>query len=234
VPGNHAKTRHYKIDINYPHLPGSEAVLSRALHKAGEEAKHEFMQGLPDPQKYPEVANRQMLLKVDFSVASRMPRFVSVREKGMADTGGAHPIPIVGTFVYDTKADKVITLDDLFTDSAKARQNLAQYARNSLEKTLLAKVPGGSETTSKARKEWTDNMREMIEGGTRPTAENFSDFVVLAGAGDKASALELVFSPYQVAPYVYGTQTVDVPVDSFADLLKPSYRDAFAASGSDQ
>src|SRR5699024_9800071 len=104
VPGDHARTRRYKIDIDYPALPETDAKLARALHQAGSEAKHEFMRGLPDPHTRPQMARRQMQLKVDFSVAARMPRFVSIREQGMADTGGAHPIPIDGSFVYDTQA----------------------------------------------------------------------------------------------------------------------------------
>jgi len=229
VPADHASTKRYKIDITYPQLPASETALIKALHQSGDEAKHEFMQALPDPQKLPQFADRQMLLKIDFSVAARMPRFVSVREKGMADTGGAHPMPIDGSYVYDTQARKIIGLADLFTDPSQARQVLSDYARSSLEKELLAKVPGGDETSAKVRKEWKDNMRNMIDGGTQPTQQNFSEFVVLAGAGDAASGLELIFSPYQVAPYVYGPQSVNVPVDVFADMLKPAYRDAFDA-----
>lgn len=226
-PGNHVSTKHYRIDISYPRLPASDAALIKALHQTGAKAKQQFLKALPDPKKYPEMANRQFLLKLDFSVAAQMPAFVSVREKGMADTGGAHPIPMDGTFVYATRTDKIITLDDLFTDPVQARQRLAKVARESLEKTLLAKVPGGARTTEKARKEWIDNMRQMIHDGTEPTPQNYAEFVVLAGVGDQASGLELIFSPYQVAPYVYGSQSVQVPVDVFADLLKPTWRDDF-------
>lgn len=231
LPGDHAQTRRYKIDIDYPRLPASEAALAKTLQDTGDAAKREFMQALPDPKKFPEFADRQLQLILDFSVAARMPAFVSIREKGMADTGGAHPIPVDGSFVYDTAAHRVIQLDDLFSDPAKARGVFSKMARAALQKKLLAKVPGGSGTPAKVRKEWKGNMRQMIEQGTQPTAENFSQFVVLAGAGDKASGLELIFPPYQVAPYVYGTQTVEVPVDAFADLLKPDYRDAFVESG---
>ncbi|HET7266930.1 MAG TPA: DUF3298 domain-containing protein [Oleiagrimonas sp.] len=227
LPGDHAQTKRYKIAISYPQLPASEKALAETLHRTGDKAKHEFLDALPDPDKYPELAGRQYQLLLEFSVAARMPAFVSIREQGMADTGGAHPIPVDATFVYDTKAGKVIALADLFADPQAARERLSHVARKALEKKLLAKVPGGEHTSAKARKEWVANMREMITEGTQPTAENFSEFVVLAGAGDQASGLELVFPPYQVAPYVYGTQTVDVPVDLFGSLLKPSYGTAF-------
>lgn len=227
LPGDHAETKRYRIDISYPSLPASEQALTDALHQTADRAKREFMKALPDPQQYPGLADRQLQLILKFSVAARMPAFVSIREQGMQDTGGAHPLPVDATFVYDTKAGKVIALDDLFTDPQAARERLSHVARKALEKTLLAKIPGGEETTAKARKEWTTNMREMIAEGTQPTAQNFSEFVVLAGAGDQASGLELIFSPYQVAPYVYGSQTVDVPVDMFGSLLKPEYGTAF-------
>src|SRR5690625_9560 len=227
LPGDHAQTKRYHIDISYPPLPASEQALSKALHQTGDKAKREFMSALPAPKEFPESADRQLQLMLEFSVAARMPAFVSIREQGMADTGGAHLIPVDATFVYDTRAGKIISLGDLFVDPEAARERLSQVARKSLEKKLLAKVPGGEHTTAKARKEWTTNMRKMIVEGTQPTAENFSEFVILAGAGDKASGLELVFSPYQVAPYVYGSQTVDVPVDMFGSLLKPEYASAF-------
>lgn len=234
LPGDHAQSARYRIDINYPDLPASDAALAKVLHVTGDDAKREFMQGLPDPEQLPEFANRQLDLKIDFSVAARMPQFVSVRERGMADTGGAHPMPIDGSFVYDTGHGKVIALGDLFAQPEQALERLSKLSRETLEKKLLAETPGGARTPPDARQEWLDNMRGMIHDGTDPEKQNFSEFVVLAGAGDKASGLQLIFPPYQVAPYVYGTQTVDVSVDVFVDLLKPAYRDAFdgAADGS--
>ncbi len=229
-PGDvHVTTSRYRIDIAYPQLPAADAALVTALHQAGDAARQRFLKSLPDPKQFPGLADRQFQLKLDFSIVARMPAFVSVRERGMADTGGAHPIPVDATFVYAAKAGKIVSLADLFTDPAQARQRLAKVARKQLETHLLAKVPGGARTSPKARKEWMANMRGMIEQGTQATARNFSEFAVLAGAGDQASGLLLIFPPYQVAPYVYGSQTVQVPVDVFADLLKPAYRDAFDA-----
>lgn len=227
LPPDQVSTSRYRIDIRYPALPASAVTLQRQLHATGTAAKREFMRGLPDPDRFPEFADRQLTLKIDFTIAARMPRFISVREQGMADTGGAHPMPVDASFVYDTRADKVLALADLFTQPDDVRRRLSELARKQLETSLLAKVPGGARTSAEARREWVDNMRGMIHDGTTPSAENFSQFVVLGGAGDRASGLQLIFSPYQVAPYVYGSQTVDVPVEAFADLLKPAYRDAF-------
>lgn len=226
-PDIHIDKPHYRIDITFPRLPASDAVLAKALRNAAASAREEFLKGVPDPKAFPEMADRQFQLKIDFSIAARMLAFVSVRERGMADTGGAHPLPIDASYVYAVKAGKLITLDDLFTDPDAARKQLSAIARKALEAKLLANVPGGARTPAKARAEWDENMRQMITQGTQPAAQNFAEFTVLAGAGDKASGIELIFSPYQVAPYVYGSQSVEVPVETIGAWLKPTWRDDF-------
>src|SRR5699024_6480709 len=87
LPGDHAQTKRYRIDISYPQLPASEQTLTKALHQAGDKAKRVFMRVLPDPKEFPEWADRQLQLILKFSVAARMPAFVSIREQGMVNTG---------------------------------------------------------------------------------------------------------------------------------------------------
>lgn len=223
LPGDHASTPRYQIAINYPALAPDAAVLTKALHEHAAAAKREFMQGLPDPQKLPEFASRQLQLLIDYKLTRLDPNFISVRGQGMMDTGGAHPLPLDATFVFDRQEQRVLALDDLFTDPDAARRTLADFSRSALEKKLLSQAPGKDEGTPEARKEWLDNMRGMIDDGTRPDAKNFAEFQIDAGG------LLLVFPPYQVAPYVYGTQTVQVPLEVFASALKPRYRAAFAS-----
>ncbi|GAB3035087.1 DUF3298 and DUF4163 domain-containing protein [Oleiagrimonas citrea] len=223
----HISTRRYRIDVTYPPLSPEADVLARALHARTEAARVDFMKGLPDPKTLPEFADRQLRMMIDYKVASRTPAFVSVREQGMIDTGGAHPIPLDGTFVFDLPHRRLVAFDDLFVDPVAARARLSVLARKALYAKLLDKVPGGDKTSAKVRKQWQDNMRGMIDDGTRPTAQNFGEFLVDGGGLDAPPSLVLVFSPYQVAPYVYGAQTVKVPLKDFASMLKPPYRGAF-------
>lgn len=223
LPGDHASTARYKIAIDYPELPPGADALMQALRKHAEAAKGEFMQALPDPRQFPEFASRQLQLLLDYQVTATSPAFISVRGKGMMDTGGAHPLPLDASFVFDRQARRVLALDDLFADPVSARKLLADFARKALAEKLLAQAPGKDEATPKARQEWLDNMRGMIDAGTRPEANNFGQFQV------DADGLLLVFPPYQVAPYVYGAQTVAVPAAVFAPALKPSYRAAFGS-----
>jgi hypothetical protein len=222
LPGDHAHTARYTIDISYPPLSPEADVLTRAMHQRGEAAKRALMQVV---QAAP--AGRPVQLALVFEVASRTPRLLSVREKGLMDTGGAHPRPLIGTFVFDMQAKKLLSLDDLFNDPAKTRIQLAAFARRALYAKLLDKVPGGDKTPPKVRAEWQANMRGMIDPGTAPTPANFSHFLINSGSLDQSMSLTLVFPPYQVAPYVYGVQTVDVPLKVFAAGLRPAYRAAF-------
>ncbi len=230
LPGDHATTKHYKIAINLPALPADAKPLAGALRATADDAKREFLQALPDPKQMPEFADRQFELLLDFKLAADTPAFTSVRETGMQDTGGAHPIPVEAAFVYDRKAGKLVTLDDLFADPDAARKALANFAHDALLKKFLAGAPKSGEGSPEALREWKSNMTQMLNDGTKPTTVNYSVFVVRAGnTGNAASpGLTLIFPPYQVAAYVYGTQSVDVPAGVFAKFLKPAYASAFA------
>lgn len=170
-----------------------------------------------------------MQLLIDFTIASRTNDFVSVREQGMSDTGGAHPLPIDASFVYDTHAQQVIALDNLFADPGSTRKRLAEFARAALTKKMMAQASKRNEGSPQAIEEWKANARQMIDDGTKPTADNFSNFVVRAGTqpSDPSPGMTLIFPPYQVAAYVYGTQAVDAPARAFSQSLKPQYRNAF-------
>jgi hypothetical protein len=230
LPGDHAVTRHYRISVTLPALPADERPLADALRTTADNAKREFLKALPDPRQFPEFADRRFELLLKFEIAANTPAFTSVRETGMQDTGGAHPIPLQAAFVFDRRAGKLVTLDDLFAQPQAARKALADFAHDALLKRFMADVPTpASGASPDATRDWKSGMVQMLDHGTRPTTVNYALFVVRAGAGEKARSpgITLVFPPYQVAPYVYGTQTVDVPTGVFAKFLEPRYRGDF-------
>jgi hypothetical protein len=230
LPDDHATAQHYKIAINLPALPPGMEPLADALRTTADNAKREFLQSLPDPQQMPEFANRHFELLLDFKVAAATPAFTSVRETGMQDTGGAHPIPVEAAFVFDRKEGKLIALDDLFVQPVSARTALADFVHDKLLKKFAAEAPKPGEGSPEAIREWKTNMLQMLDEGTKPTTVNYSLFVVRAGtqATSASPGLTLIFPPYQVAPYASGTQTVEVPASLFAKYLKPEYKNAFS------
>lgn len=225
--GVHVRTKAYAIDITYPPLSPQADGLTRLLHQRAAAVRGDFMKAVADAGRAPVEDGHTRRLILEFEVASRTPGFLSVREKGLMDTGGAHPTPLIDTYVFDLRAGKRVMLDDLFTDPSGMRATLAAYARKALYAQLLDKVPGGDKTSPKVRAQWQANMRGMIDPGTEPTAKHFRRFLIGGGGLDRPLHLTLVFPPYQVAPYVYGVQTVDVPLKVFAGGLKPAYRPAF-------
>jgi hypothetical protein len=231
LPGDHAKTAQYRIAISIPDLPAAAKPLADALRATADDAKRQFLQALPDPDAESRPSAQSFALQIDFTVAARTAAFTSVRETGDVDTGGAHPAPIEGSFVFDRKARRVITLDDLFANPDGARKALADFARATLARRLLANAPKPGEASPAADREWKTNTQQMLDYGTKPTNVNFALFVVRAGADEAAASpgLTLVFPPYQVAPYSAGTQTVDVPASVFARFVKPAYRGDFTS-----
>lgn len=229
LPPDHAVTAHYRIAITVARVPGMAPPLAAALRATIDDAKRQFLDALPDPGARPAIHSRRFELQLAFTAVGTTPAFISVRETGTVDTGGADPAPVEGTFVYDRGNHRVITLDDLFSQPPAARKALADFARGVLAQRLLASTARTAATA--ADHEWQTNMRQMLDYGTRPTAVNFALFAVRAGAAaDGASpGLTLVFPPYQVAPYAAGTQTVEIPARVFASFLKPAYHSAFAA-----
>lgn len=225
----HVVTPRDKIDITYPALKADEAPLAAMLHRIAGAAKQDFLQSLPDPKTFPEFADRQMQLRIDFKLGARTSDFTSVRETGFQDAGGAHPAPIDAAIVYDIHAHRTITLDDLFANPEAARKAIADFARAALMKKLMAQAPKPGEGSPEAIKEWKINAKRMIEQGTQPTPQNFANYIVRAGVRpiETSPGLTLIFPPYQVAAYVYGTQTVDVPAGLFLPYLNSRYRNAF-------
>lgn len=230
LPGDHADTKRYKIAITLPTLPADQQPLADALRTTADNAKREFVKALPDPVELPEFADRQLQLLLDFKIAANTSAFTSIRETGMQDTGGAHPIPVQAAFVFDRTAGRLIALDELFVDPDAARTALAKFAHKALLRKFTADVPRPEDGSSPAAiREWKSNMMQMLDDGTKPTAANYSVFVVRAGGEENPASpgLSLIFPPYQVAPYVYGTQTIDVPANVFAHFLKSEYKNAF-------
>lgn len=228
LPGDQVDTERYKIDISYPELAASAAPLADALHAYSRHSKRELMHSLPDAGAAPDGMPRQRFLGLHFSIVSRLPTLVSVRGQGDLYSGGAHPLPLETSLVYDTRSNALLGIEDLFAEPAAALDALSAYVRQALLQQMQADAPDRDEASPQARRQWLDNMQAMIASGTAPEAQNFSEFVVLAGADEHASGLMLIFPPYQVMPYVYGTQTVTVPTAVFAPWLKPAYREVFS------
>ncbi|MFC4763964.1 hypothetical protein [Dyella koreensis] len=172
-----------------------------------EKVKHAAPSPLPTPWK----------LSLEFSVAARTERFVSVVAFGDIEPGGASPSAIIDSLTYDAKTGQMITLSDLFTDFAPAEAALASSARAQ----LLAKLKPGKHHRPLASDAAT------VRSGTEAGKGRLRMFVPIVHKDSSARGLSLIFPSRQVAADTAGPQNVDVPTAVFARWLKPEYRDAF-------
>lgn len=110
-------------------------------------------------------------------------------------TGMAHPFHYHRVLNYDIDSGQKIELDELFIPGSNYLEVISDYVRETLSKSLEDK--------------------KMIAQGTAPTAENFKFWNI------KPNGLLFTFDEYQVAPYVFGAQTVLVPYSVLKDVLAP-------------
>jgi len=120
-------------------------------------------------------------------------------------SGGASSQDSLQTFNYNLKGKKEIKLSDLFPDDSDYLKKLSVISRNSLSSSLSQASSGNVDS-------------QILDEGTEPTEENFSQFIF------NGTTITLIFPRYQVAPGVFGEQQVMIPQDkaSFESLYLES------------
>jgi hypothetical protein len=121
--------------------------------------------------------------------------------------GGAHGANEVHAFNYDLAKQKEITILDFLNSSQQALEKLAE---------LSAK-----EVTSQLQVNGTvidDFMKQMIQDGSKATAENYKDF------NFSYNSLTIYFQQYQVAPGAAGEITITFYKNTLdANSIKSNY-----------
>ena len=94
--------------------------------------------------------------------------------------------------------------------------------------TALSQRMDADELPAGERAEMLKSAGKMIDEGTAPDPEHFSQFEPVVDASGRITALRFVFPPYQVGPYSDGKQTVEVPTAALLAHVAPAYRKLFA------
>ena len=217
----------FETKVRYPALRAELAPLEQAMHAYAEQKKIELLAKMKEIQPAGERTDvtQPGQLDLDFTVATQTQDFVSALAEGEGEFGGAHPLPLRATFTQHLPSGKIITLTDLFADADAAIKIFSDEVRRRLEADFEGKLRQEN-PSDKQLAERIKTMRELVEQGTAPKAENFAAFLV-DGVDGKAIGITLIFPAAQVAAYVDGPQQVEVPVKLFYDLIKLEYKDAF-------
>lgn len=142
----------------------------------------------------PSIGDTPYELKANYTQTRSSDRVVTIVWEVGSYTGGAHGNLDIITTTYATDSGVALDLYDIFTDLETALNVMGAYSCKALSETL------------------GDMLNEdMLRGGTTPDADNFSSFAMTP------AGVRVFFQPYQVAPWVAGTQVVDIPLAELMD-----------------
>ncbi len=148
---------------------------------------------------YPPGGAKQTL-QIKYLVSSS-PRTVSYIFTVYENTLGVHGNLFFHTFTFDTSTGAELTLADLFAPNAAYLDTLSAISRAQLPGVIGKNADIG-----------------FITRGTTPEVKNFENFFIDNGY------LDILFDPYQVAPYALGPQTLRIPLATLGAILNPQYR----------
>ncbi len=195
-----------KMDINYPQIQGKDLSvgakefnqqIEKIVKTETEQFKKSVILDVPHMQTLPDELKNNTL-SVDYDVNVVKPKdqtLISVRLsfEGM-QAGRAHPYHTNKVVNFDLKTGKILALNEIFKSNAKYLKLLAEYTRKALDEKLKK-----------------DNW--MVAAGTTPDVKNFKNWNL------QSDSLLITFDEYQVAPYVYGTQEVEIPYSVLQKIL---------------
>lgn len=218
-------TGSYIIGVSYDPTISGYPGLSEVVRTHAAQAHAELMEAVDA------FGNDQPPSPYELSLAYRTvvetPELVAVSVDGSRYTGGAHAEPIVERFVWLPKQQRMLTAARLIPDE-ESWSDVGGYIREQLHTALSVRADRDNlapEERSRLVREADKNIRE----GTAPDVANFSSFEPRLDPSGRISGLRFIFPPYQVGPYVDGTQAVDVPAEVLLPHVAPEYRDLFAA-----
>jgi len=167
-------------------------------------------------------------LSLAFETRLETADLVVVSAEGSRYTGGAHGDPLVARFVWLPRSERLLTAQEL-VPQAKGWQAIAGYVADQLRERVATRLSGEDLEPAQLQESLRSATR-MIADGTAAEPDNFSQFEPLVDAAGRITALRFVFPPYQVGPYVDGTQTADVPAAVVLPFVADEYAGLFARS----
>lgn len=115
--------------------------------------------------------------------------------------GAAHPLTTIHSFNYSIISSGILNISNLFLSNSDYLNYISNYSMSQLK--------------AHAQKKGYTNIDDMINQGASPDINNFNTWNI---TNDN---LVITFNPYQVAPYVFGLQTVSIPLSNMTSMIDP-------------
>jgi hypothetical protein len=139
-------------------------------------------------------------------------RYVSIVRSDYMDTGGAHPNSDVNTILWDSTADKRISIRPFFTETADGGATM-----KAMVKAVLASLTAEKKTRDageSATNEWFKGVEpKLLKIGAVTLAPSTVQ--------SKSSGLTFHYPPYAVGPYAEGEYVAFVPWETLKPYLTP-------------
>ncbi len=188
------ETAEYLLDIKYPQGFQSNGV-NQAVKEFITNQQKSFMNELSEDADTPADAPGKTGLNITYSIPYQSTNALSVRFNISIYHRGA-ALPSNAVKVLNFIKNQPVQLSDLFVPGSDYLQPIADLAKKEIT----------------AKKISDENW---IKEGTKPTQENYSIWHFTK------KGIAIVFNTYQVAAYVYGEQTVDIPLSLISAMVKP-------------
>ncbi|QNP40904.1 DUF3298 and DUF4163 domain-containing protein [Lysobacter solisilvae (ex Woo and Kim 2020)] len=216
-------TADYIIGISYPPVASQYPLLAAELRQYADSARKELLEAAKGRAQAGSSAPYELVLP--FTELHVSPTLVSVGVDGSSYTGGAHGAPLIARWVWLPQQNRLLRASDLVAD-AKGWEAISTLVREQLHTALSQRVDA-DELPPAERVEVLKNANRMIDDGTEPDPDHFSQFEPIVGGNGRIQSVRFVFAPYQVGPYSDGTQTVEVPSASLLPYIAPAFRGLF-------
>ncbi|HYM86264.1 MAG TPA: DUF3298 and DUF4163 domain-containing protein [Pseudoxanthomonas sp.] len=216
----------YTVGISYPPALNNYPGLAQAVAAYSDAARAELMQAVAAFGNDKPSAPYELSLSFEQIVDT--PQIVTVSADGSRYTGGAHGEPLVARFVWLPARQELLTAKAL-VPKVEGWVAIGAFIREQLHTGVSVRADA-DEMPPEERQQFVRSADKMIDEGTEPDVDNYSQFQPVVDAAGRITALRFVFPPYQVGPYVDGTQTVDVPAAVLLPHVAPEYAGLFAGS----
>ncbi len=194
--------RGFSITADFPVLPGDGATVdavNREIRTLVDGLIAPFRADHQEAAAQGEVPGAAWALQISHDAPHQTARYLAVLLTGYDFRGGAHGMPIIEPLVITLNDGRRVPPAGLFRPGADWLSTLAGRCYAELK---LRNLTGTDET-------W-------LRSGTEPKAENYR--LLYPGP----TGLKVIFPPYAVAPYAYGSQEVLIPFQDLADILEPT------------
>lgn len=188
------ETPAYIIDVKFPQGFHDQRINATVLSFI-DKTKKSFFREIAADTDIPADAPGKSGLNVTYKLAFKTKKALSVLFNiSIYHRGAAHPSNTV--VVLNFIDGHLLSLSDLFRPEVDYLKPISNFCSQKITK------------KNESDKKW-------IEEGTKPTSENYKIWSF------STEGINIIFDTYQVAAYVYGPQTVKIPLSQISSLLKP-------------